>query len=551
MAAALLFALATIAAGAPDGEGAPVGYAWTVDLGDGGVLDVKAPIATVETVMPLPLVLSTRNTTSSVKVQVCETWECLLPHDVVVDPGAVVHVDALFAGRAPRLKVSTGSWQRECCDRGMSNGRAIAFAGPTPRSFAFASAFEGNVGGVGAFAVDTGTFLAERPELISAFGAVVLDDGWPTAALRDALRQFANAGGVVSIAKADATAIGLVDAGSATAILSRSSIPTASYGPVLAAADGIAVRLDDRVVKLRFVEEDVVRTGAGVIILRAAGRAEDERIAAIPVADPGFLNVSPQLDPRNVLVVNVAAAGLAPTPMGVPGFSLAFFAIALIGVTLLVSLKRGPVVAARNTLVVGVIGAAALVGLRIGFTAGGAVAVSHWSGGQDGRRVVSAFARAPNSFGDVDVDGAPFAGKPTLTTIVGSNSWRNHMSVDNGRVHAALSSSSGLVGLWFTSDQTPGGLVRRDDGSVENAFGFPLDYVLLRRDGSYGGPELVVIDGVAAGAVVTDSASERREHFGSVVEERLARDVLNSCGSDCVVGIFTKNGVVTAVEASR
>lgn len=523
----------------------PAGFTWTVDLPRSASLVVNAPVAVVETVLPLPLRLHSTNTTDTLVVKVCEAAECLLPREVSVPPGVTVEVDALFANRAPRLRVVTDHGGAECCDRGLAWGRAVAFAGPAPRSFAFP-----NANGVvsvpnGLLTVDVGTFLQQRPDLLTGFGAVLFDDGEAPRSLAEPLRRYVGAGGVVSLRADDALALGLVDAHTATVLLAMGMVPTEG--------DQVVMNVDGRAVRLRTAPDRVAHVGAGFVILREAGRDEEVRLSQVALADASFFNKTPQLDPRNAPLIGITAAGLSAQTAVWPAFALALLSVLGIGVALRRGLQKGTVaVAARNAVVVGVVGAGALIGLRIAVTADSHIALAHWSSGEGGRRVVNAWARAPSSFGDVDLRGAPWAMPPTLTTLVGERTWNSVVKVDGDRVHAQLSSSTGLVGVWFTTDDTPGGLtVLSDQGGEEllkNTLPFELDYVFL-PPGSGGGWNRVA-QHVAPGAIIRGGSVGAREHFGSVIEERLARDVANACGQ-CVVGIATVNGVLTAIEASR
>ncbi len=554
---------------------AAIGYSWNVDLYDGGVLRVEAPVAVVETVLPLPIRLSTVGA-RAVTVEVCESWECLLPRAVRVAPGDVVTVDALFSGRAPRLRIDHDrDAERSCCDRALANGRAVAFAGGDEHAFAFASHSGEGLGlyGTGLLTVDVGTYFAERPDLLAGFGAVIVDDGWAPPGLAGPLRRFVKDGGLLSMRRADALALGLVDVDTPTVAMAMADLPESpAYGSGAARLDGnrVALRLDDRVVQLDAAFDRTVRVGAGRLILRDTGRAEDQRLAQLVLVVPGFHGRNVQLEPRSVPVVNVAAAGLVSSGFGLVGFFVAACFIAAIGVVLWRSLQRerektssrgspsrrgrGPVVAARRTVVVGVAGAAALLGLRVFCTADAEVTLAHWGPGDGSRRVVNAYARAPGSFGDVDLGGAPWKTPPTIVTLVGRSSHRNTVSAEGGRVHAALSSSSGLVGVWFDNDATPGALRETREGRFENALPFALDWVLLREDLN----RFYVVADVAPGASFSMADARALESFGTVLEERLLRDVLtrsfspsNSGGSPGVVGLATVDGVLTAIEVTR
>lgn len=545
----------------PDAR-APAGYVWNVDLSDGRVR-VEAPIAVVETVLPLPLLLST-TVQREVDVDVCESHECLLPKRVTVRPGEVVHVDALFSGRGPRLRVDVGGGVYSCCDRALATGRAVAFAGPEARSFAFASQTAEPISyyGAGLLPVDVGTFLRERPDLMGGFGAILVDDGWAPAALAAPLLAFVASGGVLSMRDDDARALGLLNDSTNATVLDLAVLPGAgAYGVgAVRSGDRVAMRVEERSVLLATAADRVVAIGAGTLIVRAAGRSEEVRLSQVLVARPAFHALGLQLDPRSVPVVHVAAAGLAPQPRGAVAFSLAIAFVLGIGLVLWRGLRHGPVVAARRALIVGVVGAGALLGLRVVVTANAEVRLAHWGPGDGSRRVVLAFARAPGSFGEVDLVGAPWPGPPTTTTLVGRTSYRNHMSADGGRVHATLSSSAGLVGLWFTDDATPGALRLKPDGSFENGLPHKLDWMVM-TDPLRGEGSVVVVADVAAGARVTADEAVGRETFGSVLEERFARDALRACvnGGElqldgrgaCAIGLFTRDGVLTAVQVSR
>lgn len=548
----LLLPLVTAAAAplnaglAPPGR-APTGYSWTVSTANGGTLVVEAPVAVVEAVIPLPIRLHTTNTPSPVVVKVCESNECVLPTTVTVLPGKVVAVDALFNGRGPRLVVDDSGG---CCDRALASGRALAFAGPSPRTFAFPSSGAFNPQ-YGAVPVDVGTFFLERPDLIDGFGAVILDDGWTPASLAEPLRRFVAAGGALSLQAHDASVLGLIDDTTSSTLLTLDDLPTdpSAYTPVGRDGDSVVIRLEDRGVRLHAPLDRVAHVGAGVIVLRAAGRAEDERIAQIVLADRDLLASTPQIEPRNAVVVGVAGAGLSPSTHGFAGFAIAMLAVGGIGIVLWRMQKRGPLVAAGASVVVALIGAGVLVLLRLAITSDASVTLSHWGPGDGSRRIVNAFARAPDSFGDVDLHGAPWSTPPTVVSVIGDRSWRSEVvRSDNGRVHAELSSSSGLVGLWFGTDATSGSLRMHSESSFSNTLPFALDHVLLPSNTG----QLLLVDHVAAGASFSTSDGRYVDHFGSPVEERFARDVMNSCStSQCIVGLATHDGVLTAIEGSR
>ena len=535
----------------------PSGFRWTVELHP-GFLDVEAPIAVVESIVLLPLVLSSRETKDAVLVDVCESYECLLPRRVTVPPRGHVDVDALFIGRAPRLKVVFGdNGTRECCDRSLSVGRAIAFAGPAHRAFAFPNARDvAQRGGLGAFPVDAGTILQDRPELLDGFGAVLVDDGWAPRSLSAPLRRFVARGGVLSMLETDARALGLVPADAVVDMLSLSALGTAAGGGDFLDQDQLVVRLEDRMVRLNVVVDRVVRVAGGTLILRAPGRDESERLAQLSLAAPAFSLGGVQLDPRQLPIVNVASAGLSSERYGSAGFAVVVLTFMGIGLALWRGLRSsrksgGPVRAAQGAVVVGVVGALVLVAMRLTLTGSGEVRLAQLGPGDGGRRVTAALGRAPGSYGTVTLEGSSgrFAGLPSTAMVVGESSWRTRLRQHEGKVTADLSSSSGLVGLWFGTDDTPGALRVTADGHGENTLPWRFDFVLLATNDGVQDHMRVVSD-VDAGARFAPSDAASVLKFGTAVQERFARDVFNNCGR-CAVGITTVDGVLLAVEGSR
>ncbi|MDP2339379.1 MAG: hypothetical protein Q8O67_00365 [Deltaproteobacteria bacterium] len=542
-------------------ERTPSGFRWNVQLGS-QTLDVEAPVAVVESIVKLPIVLSNRGGPDALQVDVCESWDCLMPQRVSVPADGSIEVDAVFVGRAPRLKIGVGTSTRECCDRTLTPGRAVAFAGPAWRSFAFPSAQGVETSSGTVFAVDVGTIFLGRPDLLDGFGAAVLDDGFARVGLKDPLQRFMARGGVLSMLETDARALGLVDVGAVVETLTP--VQDTAWNRTAYLETEIVMRLEDRMVRLPIAADRVVRVGGGSLILRAAGRGEGEQLGQIVVAAPHFGGGPVQLDPRQLSIVNVASAGLSPERHGAEGFAVVVVAFLGIGLALWRGLKRGPVVAAGGAVVVGVVGALVLVVMRLVLTGDSEVKLQQFGPGQDGRRVTAALGRSPGSFGVVNLSGAPgrFASLPSTATVVGDHSWSARLRKEDGQIKAQLSSSSGLVGLWFGTDDTPGGLRLISGpgahgtgapygavGRYENTLPWKLDYVLLSTGGHYE-RELRVMKDVAAGATFDAADAVDVSRFGSAIEERFARDVFNGCNR-CAVGITTIDGVLTAIEASR
>ncbi len=538
----MLGVLLLLPLGLPPAERVPSGFHWRVDVDADphhGTLEVEAPIAVVESILPLPLILSTRGVFGAVDVDLCESSDCLLPQRVVVPPGVSLAVDALFLNRSPYLRIA-GDGGSACCARNLGAGRAVAFAGPDLRDFAFSSA-QGQAADSaapgGAIAVDAGTLFLGRPDLLDGFGAVLVDDGWAPQELLEPLGRFVARGGVLSMLEADARALGLVAGGAATPMLARGG-------------GDLAMRLDDRVVRLRAARDPWVRIGGGALILRSAGRAEDERLGQIVLVDPEFTGLGVQLDPRQLPIVNVVSAGLSPQRQGAAGFAVVVVSFLGIGLALWRGLKRGPVVAAQRAVVVAVAGALVLIGMRLALSNAGEVKLLHLGPGEGGRRAVAALGRSPASFAEVNLSGASgrFAGPPSTAAVVGEAPWRTKMREHGGEISADLSSSAGLVGLWFGTDDTPGGLRLLEGGQAfTNTLPWRLDWVLLSREDS---DRLHVVKNVAPGSTVRIDEAVVVASFGSVLEERFARDVFNNCGR-CAVAIATVDGVLTAIEGNQ
>jgi hypothetical protein len=559
---------------------APVGYTWSVPLFDGTV-EVSAPVAVVETVLPLPITVQ-NHTSRAVRVVVCESHECILPKNVDVNAGDAVDVDALFAGRGPRLQFYSFDGRspageprpesrRDCCDRNAPMGRVVAFAGPAEREFAFASHAD-SVGGVSYLPINVGTFLQQRPDVVDGFAAVVFDDGYAPASLCAPVQRFLRQGGVVSLAQSDVAALAeqgcVFDVSGAAPIgygrvdgmnmvrLAKQQV--ANVDAVIAPVDGIAVRVEDRAVRLEFVDDNAVAVGAGTLVLRGAPRSEATRLAQVLLADDSLKAGHNMLDPRNDLVVKAASAGLAPTTHGALAFGVVVLCLIGVGVAFFGGLKHGPGRAATRALWVSLVGVAAVVGLRVAVRDSRAVAVERWAAGDGARRVVQAYARAASSFGVVDLAHAPFAGEPTVAVLVGDAAWRSRAERKDGRVQARVSSSSGLVGLWYSADATPGALrlVQANGGwQVKNDFAFAIDTVVIRDVDE---PHVVgarpnwVLHNLAPGASANFGDAVDVDDFGTVVEQRIATELMGQCSQrGCAVGVTTRNGVTTAIEVTR
>lgn len=559
---------------------APVGYTWSIPVDDGSV-EVSAPVAVVETVLPLPITVE-NHTSHAVRAVVCESHECILPKNVDINAGGTANVDALFAGRGPRLQFYAFSGRspageprpesrRDCCDRNAPMGRVVAFAGPAEREFAFASHTD-SVGGVSYLPINVGTFLQQRPDVVDGFAAVVFDDGYAPTALCEPVQRFLRRGGVVSLAQSDVSALAergcVLDVSGAAPIgygrvdgmnlVRLAKQPSPEMVAVIAPVDGIAVRVEDRAVRLEFVDDNAVAVGAGTLVVRGAPRSEATRLAQVLLADDSLKGGAGMLDPRNDLVVNAASAGLTPTAHGALAFGVVILCLIGVGVAFFGGLKHGPGRAATRALWVSLVGVAAVVGLRLAVRDSRAVAVERWGAGDGARRVVQAYARAGSSFGVVDLGGAPFAGEPTVAVLVGDAAWRSRAERKDGRVQARVSSSSGLVGLWYGADATPGALrLIQENGSwqVKNDFGFAIDTVVVRdndeRHAMGARPNWLLRD-VAPGATAAFGAAVDVDEFGTVIEQRIAMELMGQCSQPvCAVGVTTRNGVTTAIEVTR